>query len=128
MVCATWVSTNSSQTSLLKSLWVELHFKVWEHRNDWVHKPGGWTEQRELPSIDSAIRREFDAGKDTLDREQVLILKKPLEEVLQLSLPQNKQWLDMVERSREAFHSKQSMEQWRFDHERAVMKRFLNQE
>ena len=85
-------------------------------------------EWRETPSDDRDIRREYETGRSKLDGKQAHILRWPIEEVLKLPLEKKKQWLDTVERSREAFHSKQSVERRRYDHERAVMKRFLNQE
>ena len=91
----------------ISKLWVELHFRLWEYRNKCVHGPGGWSEQRETPLLDREIRREYATGSETLDGEQMRILKKTMAEVLKLPLVKKKQWLDTVQRSREAHNIKE---------------------
>ena len=53
----------------ISKLWVELHFCIWEYRNKCVHRPGGWTEQQETPSLDREIEQEYANGSETLDGE-----------------------------------------------------------
>ena len=65
---------------------MELHFQLWEYRNKYVHGAGGWIEQRETPSVQREIRREYATGSETLDGKQTCILKKPMGEVLKLPL------------------------------------------
>ena len=63
-----------------------------------------------------------------MDGQQKTILDKPIEQVLKMTVPQKKVWLDTVERLREAQERKRETERQSYEGSRRVMRQFLQQE
>ena len=85
-------------------------------------------EKKEAPDLDDEIRRQFAEGKEGMDGQQKTILDKPIEQVLQMTVPQKKVWIDTVKRSREAQERKRETERQTYEGSRRVMRQFLQQE
>ena len=85
-------------------------------------------ERKEAPNLDDKIRRQFAEGKEGMEGQQKTTLDKPIEQVLQMTVPQKKVWLDTVRRSREAQERKREEERQTYEGSRRVMRQFLQQE
>ena len=103
-----WVS------KLIRKIW-DLHKKMWDHRNSFVHKDQTSMHSFEIEAMDRAIRWEFTVGRKELPITFNGFFRGTVERILAKDAIAKCQWLSSIWYARDFYQRQQNLELWNKD-------------